>query len=614
MAADNDNNYDITGANSLDITIASEYINGKHYQLNKITHGPTGTSRMTSADYPLPVGLCGAWSAYHHTIVDGSNAGQSTLKTYIFGQTGDPVVIQGKTGSVAVPTKIMSNFSSEISAYADAKVSIHIPNSGLTIRRLSGGTAGEAYDADLHDSVRIQGMADGLAISITPAGPEGFPVTFHPDNEGVTATSVRIQGALPRVVEGETLEATPIAVTADNLRIRGITSTTDSIRVMGGLANGTIGTAIYGFTGGTLESVYSTDNAIWANIKNGLSLGAVVTANNLDIRDLIHTTDSVQVRGQGPDNNYSHSTVPTNISIRAKNDAFIVLGGVTGAGWSGAAMNVNFVGTEGLTFLLTASATFGAQIGITQSQSTPVPVHGSTFATSAIWVAGGTSGEAVVIVGNCGGFLPVILESSTLLTAATFNTQTSTTNSKLEGIKTGTDHAFGIKSALYAREDTNAAGDSLFTLVKNSRTAPVDVLKSTVITTQGPPSISVSVSRTRQQSMFTASTGFAGYTAKSLDEFITGATGLTCENGVTIKASRVGPSANEFISIISDADINEAGNNNTARNASSFPLYHGEEILVKVDNINKISIFYSSLDTSFAPNNTGSGMTFSFIV
>ena len=113
--------------------------------------------------------------------------------------------------------------------------------------------------------------------------------------------------------------------------------------------------------------------------------------------------------------------------------------------------------------------------------------------------------------------------------------------------------------------------------------------------------------------MFTASTGFAGYTAKSLDEFITGATGLTCENGVTIKASRVGPSANEFISIISEADIAAAGNN-TARNASSFPLYHGEEILVKVDNINKISIFYSSLDTSFAPNNTGSGMTFSFIV
>ena len=238
-------------------------------------------------------------------------------------------MIQGKTGSVAVPTKIMSNFSSEISAYADAKVSIHIPNSGLTIRRLSSGAAGQEYDADLHDSVRIQGMADGLAMRITPAGTEGFPVTFHPDNEGVTATSVRIQGALPRFVQGETLEATPIAVTADNLRIRGITSTTDSIRVMGGLANGTIGTAIYGFTGGTLESVYSTDNAIWANIKNGLSLGAVVTANNLDIRDLTYTTDSVTVRGMGADNNYSHSTVPTNISIRAKTDEFIVIGGVT---------------------------------------------------------------------------------------------------------------------------------------------------------------------------------------------------------------------------------------------------------------------------------------------
>ncbi len=580
-------------------TFSSTYFNGSHYpNIHLVLKGTTQSIGTTN---PIPAGLCGQWGTYNQT----SNQGLASLRTIICGITGGfPMPIHGISGATAVDIRIMKG---EGGVTADLLVDIvggRTGENGIKTRYLTSGVSiGESASLSALDSVRIQGVVGGGSVGVHVSTGYTFAVNII-GSDGNTSGNIGIFG-----ISG----ATAVGITANNFNIRGITSATDSIKVVGGNINGSVSTAIYGFTGGTLEPVYATDNAIWANIKNGLSLGAVVTATNLDIRDLSYTTDSVQIRGQGADNNDLHSTVPTNISIRAKNDAFIVLGGVTGAGWSGAAMNVNFVGAEGLTFQLTASATFGAEIGITQSQSRPVPVHGSTFATSAIWVAGGTSGEAVVIVGNCGGFLPVILESSTLLTATTFNTKTDTTNNTLSAIKLGTDHAFGIKSALYASSDTNASGDSLFTLVKDSITAPVAVLKSTVITTQGPPSISVSLSHTRQQSMFTASTGFAGYTAKSLDQFITGATGLTCENGVTIKASRVGPSANEFVSIISDAD-NDAAANNTVRNASSFPLYHGEEILVKVDNINKISIFYSSLDTSFAPNNTGSGMTFSFIV
>lgn len=598
MGIDSNNFVYLNGSDGY--TFSSTYFNGSHYpNIHLVLNGTTQSIGITN---PIPAGLCGQWGTYNQT----SNQGLASLRTIICGITGGvPMPIHGISGATAVDIRIMKGAGG---VTADLLVDIvggRTGETGIKTRYLTSGVnIGEANSLSTLDSVRIQGVVGGGSVGVHVGTGYTFPVNII-GSDGNTSGNIGIFG-----ISG----ATAVGITANNFNIRGITSTTDSIKVVGGNINGSVSTAIYGFTGGTLEPVYSTGNAIWANIKNGLSLGAVVTATDLDIRNLEYTLDSVEVRGQGADNNDNHSTVPTNISIKGANNDFIIVGGVTGASWSGAAMNVNFVGAAGLTFELCASATFGAEIGITQSQSRPVPVHGSTFATSAIWVAGGTSGEAVVIVGNCGGFLPVVLESSTLLTAATFNTKTDTTNSTLDAIKLGTDHAFGIKSALYDPSNSNASGESLFTLVKNSITVPVDVLKSTVITTQGPPSISVSVSHTRQQSMFTASTGFAGYTAKSLDEFITGATGLTCENGVTIKASRVGPSANEFISIISDADFTAAAGNTGARNASSFPLYHGEEILVKVDNINKISIFYSSLDTSFAPNNTGSGMTFSFIV
>ena len=573
-------------------TLASTESNGTHYPQVKLVIGATTAVSETN---PFPVGLCGAWTTYQQL----TNLGFASLKTTICGITGgDPMPIHGISGATAIDVRIIRGDGSTPDMTVDL-IGGRTGELGIKTRYLTSNFVGPSNHISNIDSVRIQGVVGGGSVAIHPDAGFSFGVNII-GSDGNTSGNVGIFG-----ISG----AEAVGITAINFHIRGITSASDSITVVGQSINGIVPIGIYGFTGNTMEKIHSTNNAVWVNIQNGVT--ANVSATELDIRTLDYTTDDIRVHGIGPDTSIlgsgNLSTVPTINSIVTKDTTLLPLGGITGAGWSGAAMNVNFVGAQGITFELCASATFGAEIGITQPQSSPVPVHGSTFASSAIWVAGGTGGQAVVVVGNSGGFLPVELSSTTLLTSEAFNQKLDITNSTLLGIKTGTEHAFAIKSALYGTNNTN----SLYKIIEDGVSVPLTVLKSTVIGTQS-PSISVSVSHTQQQTMFTASTGFAGYTAKSLDQFITGATGLTCENGVTIKAYRTGAVANEFLSIISESDITDAADDLDIRNLSSYPLYHGEEILIKVDNINKISVFYAA-SSVFAPNNSGSGMTFSFL-
>ena len=109
-----------------------------------------------------------------------------------------------------------------------------------------------------------------------------------------------------------------------------------------------------------------------------------------------------------------------------------------------------------------------------------------------------------------------------------------------------------------------------------------------------------------------ARTGYVGYSAKSLTEF-NAVSGFTCSTGIRVKASRVATgasaSSNEFMCIISEADVATYGATATQ---AAYTLYHGEEMFIEVDNINKLRVFYPPYSVSFAPNNTGPGMTFSF--
>jgi hypothetical protein len=61
--------------------------------------------------------------------------------------------------------------------------------------------------------------------------------------------------------------------------------------------------------------------------------------------------------------------------------------------------------------------------------------------------------------------------------------------------------------------------------------------------------------------------------------------------------------------VISQADADSYG---ASAGAYSYVLYHGEEMFFDVNNIDKIRVFYPPYSAGFAPNNTASGMTFSF--
>ena len=61
--------------------------------------------------------------------------------------------------------------------------------------------------------------------------------------------------------------------------------------------------------------------------------------------------------------------------------------------------------------------------------------------------------------------------------------------------------------------------------------------------------------------------------------------------------------------VISEADVALYGA--TAGNYA-YSLYHGEELFIEIDNINKLRVFYPAYSAAFAPHNTGAGITFSF--
>jgi hypothetical protein len=61
--------------------------------------------------------------------------------------------------------------------------------------------------------------------------------------------------------------------------------------------------------------------------------------------------------------------------------------------------------------------------------------------------------------------------------------------------------------------------------------------------------------------------------------------------------------------VISAQDTNTYGLTATS---AAYTLYHGEEMFIEVDNINKVYVFYPPYSASTAPHNTGPGLTFSF--
>jgi hypothetical protein len=126
------------------------------------------------------------------------------------------------------------------------------------------------------------------------------------------------------------------------------------------------------------------------------------------------------------------------------------------------------------------------------------------------------------------------------------------------------------------------------------------------------PSFAVSIVSVKQQPSFLARTVSATNTSQNLTVFNGGA-GYTCSNGVRIKTSRIATGAaasqNEIMCVISEADASVYG---ASAGAASYVLYHGDEMMFEVDNINKIKVFYPAYSESFAPHNTGNGITFSF--
>jgi hypothetical protein len=320
--------------------------------------------------------------------------------------------------------------------------------------------------------------------------------------------------------------------------------------------------------------------------------------------------------GQGAQEDTSIATVPTNISALMNSGSLQRVGGTAGAGWCGAAMNVYLV-NSGITFSISASATFSTGIGISQAAYNPIPVAGSTSATTGVWVVGDTANGPVLVQGSSSGYLPV---SSPFL-----NTSTTTINTSIGQVKANTDFMGAMKKALYDPNVSISAGDypgnlSIYTLVKDQVVGGLAALNAVKLPSSDPssvsvasqPSLAVSVMAIKPQASFMARTGSATNSPQNLTAF-SAASGYTCANGVRIKTSRIATGANasqnEIMCVISEAD---AGFYGATAGTASYVLYHGDEMFFEVDNINQIKVFYPAYSASFAPHNTGAGMTFSF--
>jgi hypothetical protein len=196
---------------------------------------------------------------------------------------------------------------------------------------------------------------------------------------------------------------------------------------------------------------------------------------------------------------------------------------------------------------------------------------------------------------------------------AYLDTPTSTLNTSLGQVKTNTDFLIATKKALYDPTVSVGAFDftdslSIYSLVKNAVNTQLQTLANTVSS----GSISVAIDSYATQPSFMARTGAIGYTAKNLTEY-NSAAGFTCATGVRLKVSRIATgtnaSQNELMCVISEADAAIYG---STAGTASFTMYHGDELFLEVDNIDKIKVFYPPYSAGFAPHNTGTGITFSF--
>jgi hypothetical protein len=536
--------------------------------------GVTGaTAVYVQASAPLPVGLCGSWGRYEFL----APSGVYSLATTIVGITGTSLTVVGVSGGVAVGITVGT---------------LNVAGSSFSIRNLYGGaTLGSTAGIDY---VGIQGIASGYPIGITVSA--ALPVTVSSFSNlgifGVTgATAVYVQGS--------------------NFSIRGITAATDTITVYGTGIESTVPTSLYAFAGSTaaIEAVYSTNNALNVNVST--ITGVTVSATDLDIRNLNYTTDTVTIVGQGAADSLSLSTVPTYMNAAVSSTGTLTrVGGTTGAGWCGAAVNMYLVNSG---FSLNAYATFSAQIGITAPSYAPIPVTGTTSAEYGLWVAGDTANGPVIVKGYSGGFMPIEL--------ANLDTPTSTVNATIAQVKTNTDFLIAMKKALYDSSVSVGAFDfndksSIYTLVRDSIGDNLALLGNSVVangaSVTSQSSMAVTVVGSKQQPSFMSRTGFVGFAAKNLNEFNSGA-GFTCGSGVRIKTARVASgasaSSNQFLCVMSIADASLYG---ATSGTASYILYHGEEMFFDVDNINRIQVFYPAYSSGFAPSNTSQGMTFSF--
>ena len=576
MAATSDNYSIVT--EGVSYTIASDYVKPSgagetaHHQIVKVAYGADDTVNYVSNNAPLPVGLCGSWTRYDYL----SSSGYYSLATSLVG-IGVTLAIAGIANAEAVGITVGT---------------LTVSATDLDIRNLYGGdSSGSTSGADY---VGVQGIASGYPIGITTSG--SLPVTVSSfSNLGVFGVS----------------GATAVGVTFSTVSIRGLTAASDTITVYGGGTASTVSTGLFGFTGTDVAPIYAEANALNVNIKT--SAGITVSATDLDIRNLDYTLDTVTIVGQGATDNQSRATVPTymNSAVGAAG-TLTQVGGVTGAGWCAAAMNVYMV-NSGITFTVSASATFSSIVGVTAQYSASLPVQGSNEAAYGVWVTGSTSGDPVTVKGNSGGYLPVEVKD--------FTTQTATISTSIGDVKTNTDFLVAMKKALYSDSVSVGAFDfndknSIYTLVRDSIGAELTALGNTVvpnnatITTQD--SLAVTLVSTKQKSSFVSRTACATGTPQNLTVFNSGA-GYTCSNGIRIKTSRIATgtnsSQNEIMCVISEADASTYG---ASAGAYSYVMYHGDEMFFEVDNINRIKVFYPAYSAGFAPHNTGSGVTFSF--
>ena len=575
MGATSDNYNIITSGTTY--TIASDYVKPvgagetAHHQIVKVAYGANDTVNYVSSNAPLPVGLCGSWTTYNL-----ANGIYSTIATTVVGSI-NPISVFGVSGGTAIGITV-------------GTIAV-TPSSGVTfsIRTLAGG---DLSGTTVGDYIAVQGLSGGFPVGITVSSAVPVSGSF-----GITG-SVAVYG-----VSG----ATALGVTFGTVSIRGLTAASDTITVYGGGTASTVSVGLFGFTGATASAIYADNNALNVNVKSfGVGInGVTVTASNLSIRALDYTTDDVVVVGQGASDDASLATVPTYITARLSNGNLTRVGGITGAGWSGAALNAYLV-NSGISF--TASVTLGTAVGISQDYTNPIRVAGSTYATIGVWVAGDTANGPVLVKGYSGGLLPVELQSTTLVTQTNFDT-------KIAQLKTNSDFLIATKKALYDPTVSVGALDfndslSIYSLVKNAVNTQLQSLANTVNTSTG--TIGVAVEAYTLQPSFMSRTNYVSNTAKNLTEY-NGNAGFTCANGVRIKVSRVATgtnaSQNEFMCIISEADAALYG---STAGTASYTMYHGDELFLEVDNINKLKVFYPPYSLSFAPHNTGSGITFSF--